>query len=62
MSFWGIAITIKYLEWSELSNEYPGDVQVSTYVRSYGRNRNILKYGSEKYVIVLLLHNKNELF
>jgi len=63
MSFWDITIIIRYPEWSQLSNGYPGDVQVSTCVRSYGRNGNILKYyGSEKYIIVPLLHNKNELF
>jgi len=61
MSFWNIAIIIRYPE-SQLSNGYPGDVQVSTCVRSYGRNGNILKYGSEKYVIVPLLYNENELF
>jgi len=34
-------------------HEYPGDVQVSTCVRSYGRNGNVLKYHmKEKYVIV----------
>jgi len=29
MSFWDIAITIRYSEWSQLSNGYSGDVQVS---------------------------------
>jgi len=53
MSFWDIAIIIKYPEWSQLSNGYPGDVQVSTQVCE------ILRYGSEKYVIVPLLHNEN---
>jgi len=60
MSFWDIAITIRYSEWSQLANGYPEEV--STYVRSYGQNGNILKYGSEKYVIIPLLHNENELF
>jgi len=41
-----IAITIRYPEF-QLSNGYPGDVQVSTCVRSYGRNGNILKYHIE---------------
>jgi len=37
MSYWDIAIIaiIKYPEWSQLSNGYPGDVQVSICVRSY---------------------------
>jgi len=38
MSFWDIAITIRYPKWSQLSNEYPGDIQMSTCVRSYGQN------------------------
>jgi len=62
MSFWDIAIT-RYgePEWSQLSKGYPKDVQMSTCVRSYGRN-GILKYHmEEKYVIVPLLHNENEL-
>jgi len=33
----------RYPEWSQLPNGYLGDVQVSTCVRSYGRNGNILK-------------------
>jgi len=49
---------------SQLSNGYSRDAQVSTRVRSYGRNENIFKipYGIEKYVIVPLLQNENELF
>jgi len=47
MSFWDIAIIIRYPEWSQLSNGYPEDIQVSTCVRSYGRNGNVLKYHME---------------
>jgi len=48
MSFWDIAITIIYPEWSQLSTGYAGDVQgMSTCVRSYGRNGNVLKYHME---------------
>jgi len=60
---WDIAITIRYSEWSQLSNGYLGDVQVSTCVRSYGRNGNILKCHMEvKNIIVPVLHNENKLF
>jgi len=67
MSFWDIAIIIRYLEWSQLSNGYPGDVQAPTYVKFYGQNGNILKYHMKVrniyiyiyiYVIVPLLHNE----
>jgi len=47
MLFWDIAITIRYPEWFQLSNECPGNVQVSTCVRFYERNGNILKYHME---------------
>jgi len=47
MSFWDIVIIIRYPEWSQLSNGYPGNVQVSTCVRSYERNGNVLKYHTE---------------
>jgi len=43
--FWDIAV--RYPEWSQLSNEYPVDIQVSTCVRFYERNGNILKYHME---------------
>jgi len=39
MSFWDIAIIIRYPGLS-----CPEDVQVSTCVRSYGQNGNVLKY------------------
>jgi len=47
MSFWDISITIRYPEWSQLSNGYPENVQMSTFVRSYERNGNVLKYHME---------------
>jgi len=47
ISFLNITITIRYPEWSQLSNGYPEDVQVFTCVRSYGRNGNVLKYHME---------------
>jgi len=40
-------------EWSQLSNGYSGDVQMSTCVKSYGQNGNILKYHMEVKNILL---------
>jgi len=61
MSFWDIAITIRYPGLS-----YPTDIQ-ETSVHMYEILQTKWKYfkipyRSEKYVIVPLLHNKNELF
>jgi len=61
MSFWDLAITIRYSEWSQLANGYLGDVQVSTCVILRTKYFKI-PYGSKKYVIVPLLHNENKLF
>jgi len=63
MSFWDLAITIRYPEWFQLSNGYLGNVQVSTCVILQTKWKYFkIPYGSEKYVIVLLLHSADELF
>jgi len=56
MSFWDIKITIRYLEWSQLSNGYPGDIQHMCEILRTKWKYFKISYGSEKYVIVPLLH------
>jgi len=56
MSFWD-TITIKYPEWCQLSNG-----RTSVHMCEILRTKYFkISYGSEKYVIVPLLHNKHEL-